>query len=87
MKIIQTFIAIQPMRRRDLTYNRFVNIGSYLIVEDSNINGHPTFPDFGPGPMEALKRFIKDNKNFVIDKSKERFMMTLNPNGYLKKIS
>lgn len=67
-------------------YSKFVTKGSYLIVEDTNINGHPVEPEFGPGPMEAVKEFLKGNKNFVIDKSREKFLLTFNPNGYLKKI-
>ncbi len=67
-------------------YSKFVTKGSYIIVEDTNINGHPVEPEFGPGPMEAVKEFLKDNKDFVIDKSREKFLLTFNPNGYLKKI-
>ena len=68
-------------------YSEFVSLGSYLIVEDTNINGHPVEPNYGAGPYEAVMDFLKTNKNFKIDKSKERFMMTLNPCGYLKRIS
>ena len=67
------------------TYASFVNPGSYMIVEDSNVNGHPTRPDFGPGPMEAIDLFLQENDQFEIDRSKEKFYMTLNPRGYLKK--
>ena len=67
-------------------YNKFVTKGSYLIVEDTNINGHPVIPDFGPGPMEATEEFLRENKNFIVDKSKEKFYMTFNPKGYLQKI-
>lgn len=56
-----------------------------MIVEDSNVNGHPTRPDFGPGPMEAIDLFLQENDQFEIDRSKEKFYMTLNPRGYLKK--
>ena len=67
-------------------YSKFVTVGSYLIVEDSAINGHPFRRDFGPGPMEAIDEFILSNKDFVIDSSREKFMLTNNPRGYLKKI-
>jgi cephalosporin hydroxylase len=67
-------------------YSRFVTKGSYIIVEDTNINGHPVAPDFGPGPMEAIEEFLKSDKEFVIDKTKEKFHLTFNPNGYLKKV-
>lgn len=68
-------------------YSAFVSKGSYLIVEDSNVNGHPVYSDHGPGPMEAIQGFMKNNKNFKIDKSREKLYLTFNPNGYLKKIA
>ncbi|MDD5688327.1 MAG: CmcI family methyltransferase [Elusimicrobia bacterium] len=67
-------------------YSKFVTKGSYLIVEDSNVNGHPVNISFGPGPYEAIEEFLKENKNFVIDEEKEKFLMTFNPSGYLRKI-
>lgn len=67
-------------------YSKMVTAGSYLIVEDSNLNGHPVAPDFGPGPQEALQEFLKTNNDFIIDKNREKFLVTFNPNGYLKKI-
>jgi len=67
-------------------YSNFVTIGSYIIVEDTNINGHPVYPDFGPGPMEAVEEFLKENRNFIIDESREKFFLTFNPKGYLKRI-
>lgn len=67
-------------------YHKFVSLGYYLIVEDSNLNGHPIRKEFGPGPMEAIKEFIRENESFKIDKSKEKYFMTQNPNGFLKKV-
>ncbi|MEK6824002.1 MAG: CmcI family methyltransferase [Nanoarchaeota archaeon] len=43
-------------------------------------------PNSGPGPMEAINEFFKKNKDFIVDKTKEKLYMTFNPNGYLKKI-
>jgi len=68
-----------------MAYNPLVQFGDYLIVEDTNINGHPTLPEFGPGPMEAVDRFISESDEFVIDERCERFLMTLNPRGYLRR--
>lgn len=67
-------------------YKNLVNKGSYLIVEDSNVGGHPVYKQYGPGPMEAIVEFMKNNNEFVIDKSKEKFYLTFNPSGYLKRI-
>lgn len=67
-------------------YSRFVSKGSYMVVEDTNVNGHPVSSDFGPGPMEAVGEFIKRNHEFIIDKSREKYLLTFYPNGWLKKI-
>jgi cephalosporin hydroxylase len=69
-----------------LAYRGFVQVGDYLIVEDSNVNGHPVWPDFGPGPMEAIDKFLSETDEFVVDERCERFLMTLNPRGYLRRI-
>jgi cephalosporin hydroxylase len=68
-----------------VSYSPLVRVGDYLIVEDTNVNGHPTYPDFGPGPMEAVERFLATNDDFMVDERCERFLMTLNPRGYLKR--
>jgi len=67
-------------------YSKFVNKGSYIVVEDTNLNGHPVVPTGDPGPMEAVEEFLRGDKNFAIDKSREKFFLTFNPNGYLKRI-
>ena len=64
----------------------FVSVGSYIIVEDTNINGHPAYSSFGAGPFEAVDEFLRSNANFVVDRSREKFLMTFNPGGYLKRI-
>ena len=64
-------------------YRDFVTPGSYIIVEDTNINGHPVSPDFGPGPMEAIEEFLNMDSSFQVDKDKEKFYLTFNPRGFL----
>ena len=39
------------------------------------------------GPMEAVRIFLKENEAFVIDMDQEKFYLTFNPNGYLKRIT
>lgn len=68
------------------TYSRFVVGGGYMVVEDTNVNGHPVRPDFGPGPMEAVDAFLEENEDFLVDSGKEKFYMTFNPRGFLKKV-
>ncbi len=68
-------------------YSPFVSKGSYLIVEDTNVNGHPVFPGFGPGPREAVDAFLAENPAFGRDLSRERFFVTFNPGGYLRRLA
>ena len=67
-------------------YADLVSVGSYVVVEDTNVNGHPAYPEFGPGPMEAVDAFLAEDDRFVIDAGMEKFFMTFNPRGYLKKL-
>ncbi len=73
--------VLQEMR----LYQHMVQPGGYMIVEDTNINGHPTYPEYGPGPWEAVDAFLSEQDAFVVDKSCERFMLTMNPRGYLRR--
>jgi len=66
-------------------YAPLVTAGSYLIVEDGNINGHPVLPGWGPGPTEALAEWLPDHPEFTPDRHCERFLLTQNPNGYLRR--
>ena len=67
------------------TYAPLVTSGQYLIVEDTNINGHPVLPEFGPGPMEALDAFLDQHTDFQRDAARENLLLTFNPRGYLRR--
>ena len=62
-----------------------VTPGSFLIVEDTNINGHPVCPDYGPGPMEAVNAFLSERHDFQIDPRWEKFILSFNPRGLLRR--
>lgn len=68
-------------------YSSLVTPGSYLIVEDTNINGHPARPRWGPGPMEAVEEFLLSHSEFSVDRDCEKFFLTFNPCGYLRRVS
>ena len=68
-------------------YSKLVSTGQYLIVEDTNINGRPVRPDFGPGPAEAVSDFLAETDAFEIDREREKFLMTFNPDGFLRKVA
>jgi cephalosporin hydroxylase len=67
-------------------YSPLVPIGSYLIVQDTALGGHPVFPEAAPGSMDAVEEFLKGNDQFVPDRSRERLLLTCAPNGYLKRV-
>lgn len=66
-------------------YGPMVSPGGYLVVEDTNVNGHPVMPAFGPGPMEAVEAFLADDPEFEIDVAREKFLFTFNPHGFLRR--
>jgi cephalosporin hydroxylase len=68
-------------------YAGFVTPGSYLIVEDTNINNHPVLPAFGPGPMEAVSSFLETNHQFAVDEGRQKYHLTFNPRGFLRRVS
>jgi cephalosporin hydroxylase len=86
-----TLVILDSDHRRDHVlaeleaYAPVVDVGSYLIVEDTNVNGHPAAPRFGPGPTEAIAEFLPRHPEFERDRNCERYFMTFNPGGYLRR--
>jgi cephalosporin hydroxylase len=50
------------------------------------MNGHPTARFSGPGPWEAVTDFLPRHPEFVPDRTREKFMHTWNPRGYLRRV-
>jgi cephalosporin hydroxylase len=65
-------------------YAPLVSEGSYMVVEDTNVNSWSE--GYGPGPLEAVRDFLTEDDRFEVDRSQERFFMTFNPGGYLKRL-
>lgn len=75
---------------RDLRlYADLVAVGSYLIVEDGIVDLFPAGGAFGrlaAGPLEAIEAFLAERPDFRPDESCERYVLTYNPRGFLRRI-
>lgn len=74
-------------------YAPLVSVGSYIIVGDTGIEDLPkgtiSGRPWGKGnnPKTAVWEFLKENKNFKVDKIIEsKLILTGSPDGYLKRI-
>ena len=75
-------------------YQYLVAPSSYIIVEDTieGLRGfrYSDFPyqtfirPHRDKPLQAVFQFIKENKRFEIDRSREKWILTANPYGFLK---
>jgi len=76
--------ADQPTTVRHFeAYAPMVRPGSYVVVTDTVVNGHPVWTGFGNGPAEAVKQILTRDGRFVPDPSVERWSLTLDPGGFL----
>jgi cephalosporin hydroxylase len=68
-------------------YGDLVSPGCYLIVEDGIGD---VLPGFGgrrptPGPYPATQQYLSEHPEFEVDMDRERYVMTYNPGGFLKR--
>jgi cephalosporin hydroxylase len=83
---------LDSLHTRDHVYNELrayadlIPVGSYIIVQDGAVCGHPVDADPCPGPYEAVEDFLAADDRFVAVREHERHMMTSNPMGFLKRV-
>ncbi len=66
-------------------YSELVTPGCYLVVEDTHLNGRPV--QFGDGdPAAAVEEFLASNSDFEADRSREKFGVSWNRGGWLKRV-
>lgn len=74
-----------PVLRDLKTLSPLVTVGQYFVVEDGVIDAAGWKPG-RPGPLVAIQEFLKGTDCFVADRSRERYGITWNPNGYLERV-
>lgn len=85
MVILDSDHAAAHVRRELERSAPLVTPGCYLVVEDTNLNGHPVCPTHGPGPWEALAEWLPEHPEFEVDRGRERYLVTANPGGWLRR--
>jgi cephalosporin hydroxylase len=66
-------------------YAPLVPVGSYVVVEDTILGGNAVWPAFGPDPASAVQEIVEEG-DFVRDAALERFALTFNVGGFLKRV-
>jgi cephalosporin hydroxylase len=62
-----------------------VPTGGFVVVENTVVNGRPVAPEHGPGPHEAVVSILGRHPEFVADPAAERYALTFNRGGYLRR--
>jgi len=68
-------------------YAPLVSRASYVIVEDTHLDGVPTHPEQSAGPMAAVVEFLNQGgaRDFEQDLSRETLGITYYPGGWLRR--
>lgn len=77
----------EHVRKELAAYAPLVSPESYIVVEDTNLDGVPLLPELGSGPMSAVRSFLASDAGaaFRSDATREIFLTTFHPNGWLLK--
>jgi cephalosporin hydroxylase len=69
------------------SYAPLVPVGSYIHVQDGCLDELPIYRRYAPGPLAAVKAFLRNNSSFIRDLEPERrYVMTAHPYGWLKRV-
>lgn len=68
-------------------YHRLVPVGGYVIVNDTNIGGHPALEWKESSPWDAVHSFVDEHPEFVIDPDCEKHLLTQCPDGFLRRVA
>ena len=71
-------------------YRQFIPLGGYLVAGDTICAELAKLEGYGQwrndNPLRAVREFLQEHNSFVSDASREKFMVTFFPEGYLKRV-
>ena len=82
----------KPHVLRELrAYSQFIPPGCYMVVLDTDASELAKLGASGEkyldnGPKEAIRQFLQENDDFVIDKTFNRLYASTSPDGYLRRV-
>ncbi|WP_333674862.1 CmcI family methyltransferase [Glutamicibacter sp.] len=89
MVVLDSNHSYTHVKRELECYAPMVTKGQYLVVEDTNVNGHPVLPEHGPGPWEAVREWWNirgPSYGFEVDDNRDKkFGFSFNPFGYYRR--
>jgi cephalosporin hydroxylase len=77
--------AAEHVFKELVLYGPMVAPGCYFIVEDGIVDVMD-WPQYQPGPLVAVQRFLGENRSFVADERREKFILTYAPGGFLERV-
>jgi len=72
-------------------YCAFIPVGGYLVAMDTICHDLWDLPKGAPkwkddNPLRAVEDFLRERPEFEVDRSREKFLVTYAPRGFLKRI-
>lgn len=79
--------TLEHVRKELRLYSCLVTPGSYLVAEDTFISIYDCKEDrFEAGSTwEAVREWLQTRDDFFIDTSRNKFLVSMNPNGWIKR--
>jgi cephalosporin hydroxylase/GT2 family glycosyltransferase len=84
------FLGLSEVSRVIAAFERYapmVPVGSHVIVENTVVKGRAVDSATGRGAYEAAEAILSRHGDFVSDPAGERYTLTFNRGGYLKRIA
>ena len=73
-------------RPRQGGFAGLVGVDSYVIVTDTIVGGRPVWTSFGPGPTDGIKLILGRHGEFAPDPDMEKYALSFNTGGFLRRV-